>query len=810
MVLLELADRFEMLEVKRRCEECLMSRKPSVNLLVSAQTYNLQRVLNKCVVVLKNRSFRDLQREKEFRKINEENMVKLYGEKIKHLELRTSQAQQKEKIQQGKFEELQQMFTEIKAVTAGPFADRKKDEIIRRVDKAMDVLRLAASDTIRTMSPVKSSDPTWVVNEGESNSSSRQHDFDEYEDLDNVSSAHSDSAVDASSKADIVREKSHVNTARSTDNSPTRYGKNETLIPISAISSRGRSLSTSESESESESDSQSGTPRDVHSPSEDTNKESGYGTHSPQSTLNISETKTPFQWDGELAIPNVEGGISLGSSSESSDNEENEDVKMSALQTKITINKENSHKKSGSKRFPSTPQTLEDSSDFFDNNDQEDLGNRSTWGGFEKIPELKVNDQANSTEIDDPVVGDEFGFATPRELNIIKEEDNDTNIIGDVESGIQRDYFDDRDNAGETELSEHFKLDQAKYSHTNNNYKIADDVHDDVADRNVTNLYTTMNKEPFEKEIHSRSNTSMGNDKRKNTFSKLNEQEDITDIFKTQQEANDKHETNVIELSHTQYSLEETQKLFRNEVSDIKTNVTEKDNDLLENVAEKKEDFGTIQKFPSELFDGEANGVENEDWLLQFNTNGKQEVHNKVTNWNTGSNKSNIDDIFTKTGRNSVAVTHRNTPSRQSRLQMTSPKATAPTHHLFDNSQNPQSSRSFQFDTPSRADDMSSTLPTLPAAHRSSVPDWLSDLKGDKKRPQSRSTDDIPFWLKDTNNSRALNEEDMESLKSEFSFGKGNRPASENRLDSGKLFPPLNYNQKTTGMPTSDILERTF
>lgn len=73
--LLPLAEEYQIIEVKKKCEEFLLTKPGSMELLVTAQLYGLQNLLTKCINSVRSKSFTELQKDPCFKKIEPENLI---------------------------------------------------------------------------------------------------------------------------------------------------------------------------------------------------------------------------------------------------------------------------------------------------------------------------------------------------------------------------------------------------------------------------------------------------------------------------------------------------------------------------------------------------------------------------------------------------------------------------------------------------------------------------------------------------------------------------------------------------------------
>jgi hypothetical protein len=84
--LLPLAEEYQITEVKKKCEEFLLTKPGSMELLVTAQTYNLSSLLAKCIDNVRTRSFSELQRDPYFKQIEAQNLINILQLRVQDLE----------------------------------------------------------------------------------------------------------------------------------------------------------------------------------------------------------------------------------------------------------------------------------------------------------------------------------------------------------------------------------------------------------------------------------------------------------------------------------------------------------------------------------------------------------------------------------------------------------------------------------------------------------------------------------------------------------------------------------------------------
>lgn len=84
--LLPLAEEYQIIEVKKKCEEFLLTKPGSMELLVTAQLYGLQNLLTKCIDYVRSKSFTELQKDPYFKKIEPENLIHILQLRVLDLE----------------------------------------------------------------------------------------------------------------------------------------------------------------------------------------------------------------------------------------------------------------------------------------------------------------------------------------------------------------------------------------------------------------------------------------------------------------------------------------------------------------------------------------------------------------------------------------------------------------------------------------------------------------------------------------------------------------------------------------------------
>lgn len=84
--LLPLAEEYQITEVKKKCEEFLLTKPGSMELLVTAQTYGLNQLLTKCIDHVKKGNFTELQRDPHFKRVDQTNLIHILQLRVIDLE----------------------------------------------------------------------------------------------------------------------------------------------------------------------------------------------------------------------------------------------------------------------------------------------------------------------------------------------------------------------------------------------------------------------------------------------------------------------------------------------------------------------------------------------------------------------------------------------------------------------------------------------------------------------------------------------------------------------------------------------------
>ena len=90
--LLPLAEEYQIAQVKRKCEEYLLTKPGSMQLLVTAQAYGLTQLLAKCIEYARTKSFLELQKDPYFEKLEAENLISILQLRVQDLESAVQQS----------------------------------------------------------------------------------------------------------------------------------------------------------------------------------------------------------------------------------------------------------------------------------------------------------------------------------------------------------------------------------------------------------------------------------------------------------------------------------------------------------------------------------------------------------------------------------------------------------------------------------------------------------------------------------------------------------------------------------------------
>ena len=75
------------MEIKKKCEEYLLTKSGSMSLLVTGQKYNLLNLLHKCIEYARTKSFSELQADPSFEELEPENLIAILSLRVQDLEM---------------------------------------------------------------------------------------------------------------------------------------------------------------------------------------------------------------------------------------------------------------------------------------------------------------------------------------------------------------------------------------------------------------------------------------------------------------------------------------------------------------------------------------------------------------------------------------------------------------------------------------------------------------------------------------------------------------------------------------------------
>lgn len=84
--LLPLAEEYQIAEVKRRCEDFLLTKHGSMELLITAQGYGLKTLLMKCIEYARTKTFSELQADPSFQYLEADNLIAILQLRVQDLE----------------------------------------------------------------------------------------------------------------------------------------------------------------------------------------------------------------------------------------------------------------------------------------------------------------------------------------------------------------------------------------------------------------------------------------------------------------------------------------------------------------------------------------------------------------------------------------------------------------------------------------------------------------------------------------------------------------------------------------------------
>ncbi len=90
--LLPLAEEYQIIEVKKKCEQFLLTKPGSIQLLVMAQAYGLQDLLRKCIEHARYKTFSELQKDPYYKSLEADNLISILELRIQDLEASLDQS----------------------------------------------------------------------------------------------------------------------------------------------------------------------------------------------------------------------------------------------------------------------------------------------------------------------------------------------------------------------------------------------------------------------------------------------------------------------------------------------------------------------------------------------------------------------------------------------------------------------------------------------------------------------------------------------------------------------------------------------
>ena len=84
--LLPLAEEYQIMEVKKWCEEYLLTKNGSMELLIIAQRYNLLLLLQKCIAFARTKTFSELQKDPYYSSLEPHNLIAILELRVQDLE----------------------------------------------------------------------------------------------------------------------------------------------------------------------------------------------------------------------------------------------------------------------------------------------------------------------------------------------------------------------------------------------------------------------------------------------------------------------------------------------------------------------------------------------------------------------------------------------------------------------------------------------------------------------------------------------------------------------------------------------------
>lgn len=87
--LLPLVEEYQISEVKKKCEDFLLTKPGSMELLVAGQLYNLSQLINRCVDAVRTKSFTELRDDPSYNKLHADNLINILQLRVLDLEAAT-------------------------------------------------------------------------------------------------------------------------------------------------------------------------------------------------------------------------------------------------------------------------------------------------------------------------------------------------------------------------------------------------------------------------------------------------------------------------------------------------------------------------------------------------------------------------------------------------------------------------------------------------------------------------------------------------------------------------------------------------
>ena len=101
-------------EIKNRCEELLLKRRPCIELYSCSKHFGLKELERKCIEVLKKGTLRSLEREENWRKVDDVYKAQLLEARMMYLEEKYESTTKKEMVKWStKLDEVEKIFADI-------------------------------------------------------------------------------------------------------------------------------------------------------------------------------------------------------------------------------------------------------------------------------------------------------------------------------------------------------------------------------------------------------------------------------------------------------------------------------------------------------------------------------------------------------------------------------------------------------------------------------------------------------------------------------------------------------------------------